>query len=79
MTLIGTLSYGRLVADQRLFIYPERRVDDLYRASLGTTFRQLTIGNLAPFVRVTAERSRSPIELFDYRRLRSEFGFTRAF
>ncbi len=78
-TLVGTLGYGRLEADERLIIYPRRRVDSSYRASLGATFRQLTIGDFAPLVRVTFERNRSSIELFDYRRLRTEFGITRAF
>lgn len=78
-TLIGTLGYGRIEADERLFIYPRRRIDDLYRASLGATFRQLTVAGFAPLIRVTAERNRSSIELFDYRRLRAEFGITRAF
>jgi tetratricopeptide (TPR) repeat protein len=79
MTLVGTLGYGRLRADERLFIYPDRRADDLYRASLGATFRQLMMGGFAPFARVTHERNRSNIELFDYRRSRTELGFTRAF
>jgi hypothetical protein len=79
MTLIGTVGCGRLESDERLFIYSRRRVDDLYRASLGATFRQLTIGDFAPLIRVTYERNRSSIELFDYRRLRTEFGVTRAF
>ena len=37
LTLIGSLGYGRLKADERLFIYPSRRSDNLYRASLGVT------------------------------------------
>ena len=78
-TLIATIGYGRLEADARQFIYPRRRVDDLFRVSLGATFRQLAIGEFAPFVRVIGERNRSTIELFDYRRLRTEFGITRAF
>lgn len=78
-TLIGTLGYGRFEADERLFIYPRRRVDNLYRATLAMTFRQITFSGFAPFVRLTAERNRSSIELFDYRRLRTEFGITRAF
>jgi len=78
-TLIATIGYGRLEADARQFIYPRRRVDDLFRVSLGATFRQLAIGKFAPFVRVIGERNRSAIELFDYRRLRTEFGIARAF
>jgi tetratricopeptide (TPR) repeat protein len=78
-TLIATIGYGRLETDERLFIYPRRRADDLYRASLGATFRQLTLGNFAPMIRLSWERNRSSIELFDYRRVRTEFGITRAF
>lgn len=78
-TLVATLSYGRLQADQRLAIFPERRIDDLYRASLALTFRKLRVGPFSPFLRVTGERNRSTIELFDYRRVRTEVGITRAF
>jgi hypothetical protein len=46
---------------------------------VGATFRQLTIGAFAPFVCVIAERNRSTVELFDYRRLRGEIAIVRAF
>lgn len=78
-TLVATLSYGRLEADQRLTIFPERRIDDLYRASLALTVRKLRVGPFSPFLRITGERNRSSIELFDYRRLRTEVGINRAF
>lgn len=78
-TLIGTVSYGRLEADARQFLFSRRRGDDLYRASIGATFRQLSIGAFAPLFRVIAERNRSTVELFDYRRLRVEMGIVRAF
>lgn len=78
-TLIGSLGYGRLKADERLFIYPSRRSDSFYRASLGATFRQLSIGQFAPLVRVSIERNTSSIEVFNYRRVRTEIGLTRAF
>jgi hypothetical protein len=79
LTVIGSLGYARLEADRRLALYPRRRIDNLYRATLGATFRQLTVGGFAPLVRVTAERNRSSSELFDYRRVRTEFGITRTF
>jgi len=78
-TLVATLSYGRVEADARQFIFARRRVDDLYRLSLGATFRQFAVGGFAPLVRLTAERNRSSIELHDYQRLRAEFGITRSF
>ena len=79
MTLIGSLGFGRLEADKRLFLYPRTRADTLYRASLAATFRQLGLGQFAPLVRVTAERNRSSVEIFDYRRLRTEFALVRSF
>ncbi len=78
-TLFATLSYGRLKADERLLLFPRTRSDHLYRASLGATFRNLRIGTFAPFVRATLERNRSTIEIYDFRKVRTEFGFTRAF
>jgi hypothetical protein len=79
VTLVATLSYGRLEADQRLAIFPERRIDDLYRASVAMTLRNLRVGSFSPFLRITGERNHSSIELFDYRRIRTEVGVTRAF
>lgn len=34
VTLVGSVGHGRLAADQRLFVYTERRKDRLSRASL---------------------------------------------
>lgn len=78
-TVVGTLSYGRLRSDERLVIYPRKRSDTYAAASLAATFRKLTLGSLAPFIRIGLERNRSTIEIFDYRRVRTEFGLTRAF
>jgi hypothetical protein len=78
-TLVGSISAARLKADERLFLYPERRRDWLFQASLGATMRQFEIGGLAPFVRVTRETNKSSIEIFDYQRTRTEIGVTRAF
>ncbi|MGZ8997556.1 MAG: surface lipoprotein assembly modifier, partial [Allosphingosinicella sp.] len=78
-TATATLAYGRVEADRRLFIYPRRRQDDTFRLSLSATFRQFSFRGFAPLVRVTGELNRSSIELFDYRRLRTEFGLARAF
>lgn len=79
ITLIATLSYGRLKADERLLLFPEARSDRLYRASLGATFRNFRISTFAPFVRATYERNRSATEIYDFRKLRTEIGVTRAF
>lgn len=78
-TIVGTLGHGRLAADERLFLFTKRRNDRLYRASLAATFRQLQVHGFAPFVRLTYEKNRSSVGIFDYRRSRGEAGITRAF
>ncbi len=79
VTLVATVSYGRLRADERLLLFPEARSDRLYRASLGATFRNFRIGTFAPFMRATYERNHSTVEIYDYRKVRTEIGVTRAF
>lgn len=79
MTLIGSLGVGGLRADQRLSIYAHRRSDSVLRASLGAEMRQLTFAGFAPIVRFSFERNRSNITIYDYKRVRTEFGLTRAF
>lgn len=78
-TLVGTLGYSHLEADERLFLYPERRVEDRYSASVAATLRALHLGSFAPLVRLKWERNRSTIEIYDYRRVVAEFGVTSAF
>lgn len=79
VTAIATAAHARLEADERLMLYLARRSDRLLRASLTANFRNLRFGSLAPFLRLTLERNRSSVEVYDYRRLRSEIGLTRAF
>lgn len=79
VTLVATIGYGQLKADERLLLFPEARSDRIYRASLGATFRNFRIGSFAPFIRATLERNQSTTEIYDYRKLRTEIGITRAF
>src|SRR3546814_9547259 len=51
-TLVGTLGYSHLEADERLLLYPKRRVEDRSNASLAMTLRALRLGSLAPLVRL---------------------------
>lgn len=78
-TVVGTLGYSHLEADARLFLYPKRRIEDRYNASLAMTLRSLRLGSFAPLVRLKWERNRSSIEIYDYRRIAAEFGVTSAF
>lgn len=79
VTLVASLGYSRLKADERLLLFPQPRSDRMYRTSLGATFRNLRIGEFAPFVRATFDRNRSTTEIHDYRKARMEIGVTRAF
>lgn len=78
-TLTAQAELGRLHADERLMLFPEKRSDRLSRFTLSATFRQLTFGGFAPVTRLIVERNKSSIEFYDYKRLRTEFGIARAF
>lgn len=79
MTFTAEADFGKLHADERLTLFPARRGDRYSRFSVGATFRQLQFRGFAPLTRFTVERNRSTIEVYDYRRIRSEFGVVRAF
>lgn len=79
MTLSGGFDIGRLHADKRLLLFPERRSERYIRATLGATFRQLQWHGFAPIFRFSLERNRSTIAFYDYRRTRTEIGVARAF
>jgi hypothetical protein len=79
MTLTAEAEFGRLRADERLLLFPDKRSERYSRLSLGTTFRQLEFRGFAPVARFSIERNRSTIAFYDFRRTRSELGFVRAF
>lgn len=78
-TLTASAEFGRLRADERLLLFPEKRRDRYSRFSLATTFRQLTFKGFAPVTRFTLERNRSTIEFYDYKHSRTEIALVRAF
>ena len=78
-TLVGTLGYSHLESDERLMLYPNRRVEDRYSASVAATLRALKLGSFAPLVRLKWEANHSTIEIYEYRRVVAEFGVTSAF
>lgn len=69
----------RLEGDDGLFLFPARRQEWLWQASIGATFRRLQIAGFAPVVRVSYERNASTVGLYDYHRLFGQVGITRAF
>ncbi|MDE2597131.1 MAG: DUF560 domain-containing protein [Sphingomonadales bacterium] len=78
-TAVLSAGYSHLEADARLFLYPRRRVEDRFTASLAGTFRALQVAGFAPVVRLRWERNRSTIEIYDYHRVAGELGLTAAF
>lgn len=78
-TFVLGLGYSHLEADKRLFLFPERRIDDRFTAHLGGTFRMLRLGPWAPVARLLYERNRSTVTLYDYSRIAAEFGVSSAF
>jgi hypothetical protein len=78
-TAFATFTVRGLESDARLSLYPERRRDLLLGASAGATFRRLSLRGFAPLVRVSVERNFSTVGIYDYRRVATTFGITRAF
>jgi hypothetical protein len=79
MTFSAGADFGRLKADDRLVLLPKARDDRLIRFSLSAVFRQLTFAGFAPVTRLIIERNESTVEFYDFKRVRSEFGVSRAF
>jgi len=79
MTLSAGVDVGRLKADDRLALLPRARTDRLMRLSFGAVVRRLTFAGFAPVTRLVIERNRSTVEFYDFRRVRTEFGISRAF
>lgn len=78
-SLFASATGRRLDADRRLFLYPERRRDWLYGGSIGATLRQVIVNGFAPSVRLSYERNRSTVGIYDFSRISTSFGMTRAF
>jgi len=78
-TAVLSVGYRHLEADARLFLYPERRKDDTFNASLSGTFRALTLGTFAPMMKVRYQRNWSTVEIYDFDSVSAEFGIVAAF
>ena len=79
MTLSAGVDVARLKADDRLALLPRARADRLTRLSFGAVVRRLTVAGFAPVARLVIERNRSTVEFYDFKRVRTEFGISRAF
>lgn len=79
ITGVINLGYGHLETDQRLFLYPRRRIENRYSAGLAVTFRSLRLGQFAPLAKIGFERNKSTVEIYDYSRFSGELGITASF
>jgi hypothetical protein len=70
---------GHQVNDARLALFGTKRRDWRLQASAGLYKRDWNVLGFAPSVRVTYTRTFSTISLYDQKRLRAEFGITKAF
>ena len=77
-TVFASAGLSYLEADARIALFPRRRLEWLGRATLGATFRQLQVKGFAPVLRVSHERNRSTVQLFDFARTSVDIGLTRA-
>jgi hypothetical protein len=78
VTVSAGVELGRMNADERLLLFPEKRADRYSKLSIGATFRQLHFRGFAPVARISFERNKSNVEFYDYRRTRTEVGIVRA-
>ncbi len=78
-TLFGSAGVSHLGGDDRLFLFPKRRIEWLVRAAAGITLRQVQVRGFSPVIRVSHERNFSTVGLFDFARTGVDVGITRAF
>lgn len=78
-TFFASSVLRRTEGDARLALFSDRRREWLVQLNAGATFRQLTVEGFAPVVRVGFERNASTVGLYDYKRVTTEIGITRAF
>jgi len=78
-TLFVSGGLRRTEGDAALFLFGDRRREWLATARAGATFRSLTVGSFAPYARISYERNASSLQLYDYSRIATEVGITRAF
>jgi hypothetical protein len=78
-TVYATVSLSRLEGDARLSLFLDRRREWLYRAGIGSTFRQIKVAGFSPVIRVSYEHNISTVGIYSYKRLSTEFAITKAF
>ncbi|HJQ18066.1 MAG TPA: surface lipoprotein assembly modifier [Allosphingosinicella sp.] len=78
-TIFAQAGYTRTQGLAPLALFGKTRRDDRIDLAAGTIAHGLEYRGFAPLVRIIYTDSRSNLALYDYRRTRVEFGFTREF
>jgi len=73
------IEVGRQVNDERLNVFGRTRRDWSLQTSASIYKRDWNIAGFAPSIKLTWSRTFSTIALYDQKRLRTEFGLTKAF
>ena len=78
LAVYGTVGLHHLGADQRLLLFPQRRMDWIVTATAGASLNR-SIAGFTPLIRASYTRDRSTITLYDYTKFRVELGLSRPF
>lgn len=78
-TLMLDCGYNRLISDERLALFSEKREDNFFSVGLGATFRAIQYKGFAPFTRIRIERNQSSVGIYEFTRKSAEVGLSSAF
>ena len=78
-TWVAGANLSSLEADERIFLYPERREDQTKSVSLSAVVKPLSALGFAPRIEVVHTHADSTVGIYDYRRTAVEFGLQRVF
>ena len=78
-TVFAEAGYTRTHGLATLFLFGKARRDRRLDLGGGIVFNRLSVGGFSPLVRLTYTDSKAAIQLYDFRRTRLDFGFSRSF
>jgi hypothetical protein len=78
-TVSGTADVRLLTSDARLGLFLDRREETFWRLGAGATIRKLQFKGFSPVVRISYERNKSTVGIYDYSRTAFDLGIARSF
>jgi len=78
-TVFAEAGYTRTHGLAPLFLFGKARRDRRFDLGGGIVLNRLSVGGFSPLVRLTYTDSKAAIQLYDFRRTRLDFGFSRSF